>query len=50
MRNGEPGVYNLMIEYKEEQPALAAYEMALSLVRAAMHDQPFDMAGEIDRP
>lgn len=46
---GEPGVYNVVIAYKEEEPALAAFETALRLVLAAMHDQPFDVAGELDR-
>jgi cyanophycin synthetase len=46
---GEPGVYSVVIAYKEEEPARAAFEVALRLVLAAMHDEPFDPDGEIER-
>ncbi len=46
---GEPGVYNVIIQYKEEIPALDAFHTALRLVLAAMHDEPFDIAAELDR-
>lgn len=46
---GERGVYNVVIAYREEEPARAAYETAVRLTLAAMHDEPFDMQGEIDR-
>jgi len=45
----EPGVYRVLIAYKEEQPARAAFETALRLTLAAMHDEPFDLAGELER-
>src|SRR3954449_9010034 len=44
---GEHGVYAITIAYKEEQPARAAVTTALRLTLAAMHDEPFDVAGEI---
>jgi cyanophycin synthetase len=46
---GEPGVYNVIIEFKEETPALTAFETSLRLVLAAMHDESFDIEGELDR-
>jgi cyanophycin synthetase len=46
---GERGVYNVVIAFEEEEPALAAFETALRLVLAAMHDEPFDVAAEIER-
>jgi cyanophycin synthetase len=45
---GERGVYDVLIAYKEEEPAKAAFETALRLVLAAMHDQPFDVAAETE--
>src|SRR4051812_39440341 len=46
---GRPGVYQVVIAYEEEQPARAAFDIALRLVLAAMNDEPFDMAGEVER-
>src|SRR5258708_25953653 len=46
---GERGVYHVIIAYKEEEPARAAFETALRLVLAAMHDEPFDLPGETER-
>ncbi|MCC7445898.1 MAG: cyanophycin synthetase [Anaerolineae bacterium] len=46
---GERGVYNVLIAYKEEEPAKAAFETALRLVLAAMHDEPFDLDAELER-
>ncbi|MFO0579119.1 MAG: cyanophycin synthetase [Polyangia bacterium] len=46
---GERGVYNVVISYKEEQPARAAFETALRLVLAAMHDEPFAINEELER-
>ncbi|NMO15039.1 cyanophycin synthetase [Pyxidicoccus fallax] len=46
---GEPGVYNVVIAYEEEEPARAAFDMALRLVLAGMFDEPFDFAAEIER-
>jgi cyanophycin synthetase len=45
----EPGVYQVVIAYKEEEPARAAFDTALRLVLAAMHDEPFDIAAEKER-
>src|SRR5215203_4831517 len=45
---GERGVYRVIIEYKEEEPARAAFATALRLTLAAMHDEPFDMAAELE--
>jgi cyanophycin synthetase len=44
---GERGVYNVVIAYKEEQPAQAAFHAALRLTLAAMHDEPFDLPVEL---
>lgn len=46
---GERGVYTVVIEYKEEAPAYAAFETALRLTLAALHDEPFDVRAEIER-
>jgi cyanophycin synthetase len=46
---GEPGVYRVVIAYKEEEPARAAFETALRMTLAAMHEEPFDVEGEIER-
>lgn len=45
---GERGVYNVVIEYREEKPARAAFETALRLTLAAMHDEPFEVEKEIE--
>jgi cyanophycin synthetase len=46
---GRRGVYNVVIAFKEEEPARQAFECALRLTLAAMHDEPFDMATELER-
>ena len=46
---GEPGVYRVLIAYREEEPARAAFEVALRLVLAAMHDEPFELEDELER-
>lgn len=46
---GERGVYTVVFAYKEEQSAKAAFETALRLTLAAMHNEPFDIAGELDQ-
>jgi len=46
---GEHGVYNVLIAYREEEPAKAAFETALRLVLAAMHDEPFNLDAELER-
>lgn len=46
---GERGVYTVVIAYKEEEPARAAFETALRLTLAAIHGEPFDMDAERKR-
>lgn len=46
---GERGVYNVVIAYREKEPAEAAFNTALALTLAAMHDEPFDVEGELER-
>ncbi|MDB5081081.1 MAG: Cyanophycin synthase [Chloroflexi bacterium] len=46
---GEPGVYNVVIAYKEEVPAVEAYKVGLRMTLAAMNNEPFDVKGEIER-
>jgi cyanophycin synthetase len=45
---GEPGVYNVLIAYEEEEVVRAAFDIALRMVLAAMHDEPFDAEAEIE--
>jgi cyanophycin synthetase len=46
---GERGVYRVVMAYLEEEPAHAAFETALDLTLAAMHDEPFDWVAERER-
>ena len=46
---GEPGVYRVVIAYQEEEPARAAFATALRLTLAAMHDEPFDFAADLEQ-
>ncbi len=46
---GERGVYNVVVEYKEEESARAAFHTAMRLVQGAMHDLPFDAQTEIEQ-
>jgi len=46
---GESGVYNVIIAYREEEPAKAAFATALRLTLAAMHDEPFDLQAELEQ-
>jgi len=43
------GVTKIVIEYEEETLARACLEAALTLCLAAVHDRPYDVAGEIER-
>ncbi|MFL5245363.1 MAG: cyanophycin synthetase family protein [Gemmataceae bacterium] len=43
------GIYKVVVEYEDEQFAKAALEAARRLWRAAVHDEPFDVAGEIEK-
>lgn len=45
---GERGVYNVVLEYEDEEPACQAFDVALRLTLAAMHDEPFDTAAEVE--
>ena len=45
----EDGVYRVAIEYEEEALGLAAVETARSLLLAAIHDRPFDLADALGR-
>src|SRR5260370_42232892 len=44
------GIYKVAIEYEDEQFAQAALETALRLWRAAVDDEPFDVAGGAETP
>ncbi len=44
---GEPGVYRVVIAYKQPELARPSFETALELVLAAMHDTPFNVARRI---
>ena len=46
---GERGVYNVLIAYKEDEPAKAAFDTALRLILAAMNDEPFAIAASVRR-
>jgi cyanophycin synthetase len=46
---GRAGLYRVVIAYKEEEPARAAFALALRLTLAAMHGEPIDAAAEIAR-
>ena len=45
----EPGVYRVVVEYKEEELARACLATAHELCVAAVDDKPFDVAGEIKK-
>ncbi|MBF0612149.1 MAG: cyanophycin synthetase, partial [Magnetococcales bacterium] len=42
-----PAVYRVIVEFEEEEFAKAALNTAIELYLAAVHDKPFDVAGEI---
>jgi len=42
------GVYTVVVEYKEEEPARVAFETALRLTLAAMHDEPVGVQGALE--
>ena len=39
----EPGVFQVVVEYSEEEVGRLAMELAQQLVRAALDDTPFDL-------
>ncbi|ASC63184.1 cyanophycin synthetase [Achromobacter denitrificans] len=45
----EPGVFQVVVEYSEEEVGLLAMELAQVLVRAALDDTPFDLADALKR-
>jgi cyanophycin synthetase len=45
---GETGVYNVVIECKEEEPGRLAFDTALRLTLAAMFDEPFAVESELE--
>ncbi len=46
-RTLEKGVYQVVIQYSEEEVGRLAFDMAQELIAAAMNDQPFDAAAAI---
>jgi cyanophycin synthetase len=46
---GEPGVYNIVVAYEEEEPAREAFKVALEMTLAAMFDEPYDAPAAIER-
>ncbi|MBO1017872.1 cyanophycin synthetase [Achromobacter sp. SD115] len=45
----EPGVFQVVVEYSEEEVGKLAMELAQLLVRAALDDTPFDLADALKR-
>ncbi|WP_454676349.1 cyanophycin synthetase [Achromobacter marplatensis] len=45
----EPGVFQVVVEYSEEEVGKLAMELAQALVRAALDDTPFDFADALKR-
>ncbi|MFJ3463854.1 cyanophycin synthetase [Achromobacter spanius] len=45
----EPGVFQVVVEYSEEEVGKLAMELAQELVRAALDDTPFDIADALKR-
>ncbi len=45
----EPGVFQVVVEYSEEEVGKLAMELAQALVRAALDDTPFDIADALKR-
>lgn len=45
----EPGVFQVVVEYSEEEVGLLAMKLAQVLVRAALDDTPFDLADALKR-
>jgi cyanophycin synthetase len=45
----EPGVFQVVVEYSEEEVGKLAMELAQVLVRAALDDTPFDLADALKR-
>ena len=45
----EPGVFQVVVEYSEEEVGLLAMDLAQALVHAALDDTPFDLADALKR-
>ena len=45
----ETGIYQVVVEYSEEEVGRLAFDLALELVRAAQADTPFDLTGALAR-
>ena len=45
----EQGIYQVVVEYSEEEVGRLALELALTLCQAAVDDQPFDIADALSR-
>ncbi|WP_343587405.1 cyanophycin synthetase [Herbaspirillum sp.] len=45
----ESGVYQVVVEYSEEEVGRLAFDLALELCRAAQEDTPFDLTGALAR-
>jgi len=43
----EPGIYQMVVEYTEEEVGRLAVELAEQLLKAALDDQPFDLPGAL---
>jgi cyanophycin synthetase len=46
---GEPGVYNVIVEYKAEQATKYLLETAVELVEALVKDEPFALAQRVEK-
>ncbi|MBS0263758.1 MAG: cyanophycin synthetase [Planctomycetes bacterium] len=47
--SNEPGMYKVVVEYHEEEVARMAFDSARSLIEAAIHDRPFDVAAVVQK-
>jgi cyanophycin synthetase len=45
----EPGVYQVVVEYTEEAVGRLAFDLAQTLLRAALDDMPFDLAEALNK-
>ncbi len=45
----EPGIYQVVVEYSEEEVGRLAFELAEALINAALADTPFDIADALFR-
>lgn len=46
---GAPGIYQVIVSYREPEPVKAAFHTALRGVLAAMHGEPFDYHAETEK-